>query len=166
MTQTQILSLERKQVVDVITERLLLGDWRVMTLSYLAEYGDWSEEQLAQLFPSYQVLVVAVNQSLTQHFVDHLDLSSRERLRESWLESLDSSHFSAIVMLFLDASQEESVAWRLANVGWTVLSNQVAAKLGYHAVNEDLPWLLGKSMLMLVNQRKHFPTAKHTAKAG
>ncbi|GGB15331.1 MULTISPECIES: hypothetical protein [Agarivorans] len=143
----------KEQILDQVLRFLLDGDWQQIEMQNIANHCGISEPVLRSCYPTLSSITTAVNTRLTETFIQHLDLSSRENLRLSWLDSLDSSSFSNIVRLFIDASQQQSIAWRLANVGWTQFSNLVASKLGYQAVNQDLPWLLGKSMLKFINQR-------------
>ncbi|MGY5452429.1 hypothetical protein ACVFI8_16030 [Agarivorans sp. MS3-6] len=143
----------KETILDQVLAFLLEGDWQQIEMKNIAIHCQISDQQLASCFPNLQAITSAVNLRLTENFIQHLDLSSRESLRLSWLDSLESPRFSAIVHLFIDASRQKSIAWRLANVGWSQFTNHVANHLGYQAVNQDLPWLLGKSMLKFINQR-------------
>lgn len=143
----------KEQILDQVLSFLLDGDWQQIEMRNIANHCGISEQVLRDCYPTLSNITSAVNARLTETFIQHLDLSSRENLRLSWLDSLESSSFSNIVRLFIDASQQQSIAWRLANVGWSQFANLVASKLGYQAVNQDLPWLLGKSMLKFINQR-------------
>lgn len=155
MTSVSSLPQQRlkEQILDQVLSFLLDGDWQQIEMQNIANQCGISEQVLRSCYPTLSSVTTAVNTRLTETFIQHLDLTSRENLRLSWLDSLESSSFSNIVRLFIDASQQQSIAWRLANVGWTQFSNLVASKLGYQAVNQDLPWLLGKSMLKFINQR-------------
>ncbi|MDO6762943.1 hypothetical protein [Agarivorans sp. 1_MG-2023] len=143
----------KERILDQVLAFLLEGDWQQIEMGNIARQCGISQAELNECFPTLQSITSAVNSRLTQNFIQHLDLSSRESLRLTWLDSLESPRFRAIVHLFIDASQQKSVAWRLANVGWSQFTNHVASHLGYQAVNQDLPWLLGKSMLKFINQR-------------
>ncbi|WP_432454089.1 MULTISPECIES: hypothetical protein [unclassified Agarivorans] len=145
----------KQMILDQVLEFLLKGDWQQLEMSHIANHCHITEVELNDCFPNLQSVTAAINSRLTRNFIQHLDLSSRENLRLSWLNSLESPRFRAIVRLFIDASQQNNIAWRLANVGWSQFTNHVASQLGYQAVNQDLPWLLGKSMLSFINQRGH-----------
>lgn len=138
-------------IMDAVVDQLLTLGYDKMSYTTLSKQTGISRTGISHHFPKKTDFANALDGRIFMLFVDKLDLDNGiDGFKSSWLAALDDDKFRAALRLLFHHIASAEMTNEFAKRGITRLYEMCDKHFG-EGSDKELEWLLGKSLISLVN---------------